>query len=348
VLQQELHQRRFCKLLPYDGGGSARLQTNSERKKQMKPMTEFIYAAFVVLTLAISTLSANGAVNDLFVSLNGTGANGGGFIYKYTPNGAQSTFAAGLSQPRGVAFDRFGNLYVATTTSNSGNFSGAILKIAADGTQTNFANVIGPSISFFLEGLAFDRAGNLFVMADDVTDPDVASTIYKFAPNGVQSTFGSVPSQGFGLVFDSAGNLFAASDATDRTIYKFTPDGTRSVFVGPSAFGGGTPVGLAFDRFDNLFVSTGLPCPDPNSILKFTPDGVGTTFATGLSLPRGLAFGRGANLFVAELVCDGAGNDILRFTPGGTRHVFAIVPGQTDSGPEYLAYQLAPTPRARP
>jgi DNA-binding beta-propeller fold protein YncE len=222
------------------------------------------------------------------------------------------------------------------------------LQIAPDGTQTTFANVIGPSISFFLEGLAFDRAGNLFVMAEDETDPDVASTIYKFTPNGVQSTFGSVPSQGFGLAFDSAGNLFAASDATDKTIYKFTPDGTRSVFVGPSAFGGGTPVGLAFDRFDNLFVSTGLACPEPNSILKFTPDGIGTTFTTGLSLPRGLAFGRSANLFVAELVCDGAGNDILRFTPGASRKVFAVVPGQTDSGPEYLAFQFAPTPQLRP
>jgi sugar lactone lactonase YvrE len=317
-------------------------------RKQMKTVTRFNHVAFFVLILAIGTLTVNGAVNDLFVSVDGTGDNGGGFIYKYTPNGVQSTFAAGLSRPRGVAFDRFGNLYVAITTSNSGNLSGAILEIAPDGTQTTFANVVGPSISFFLEGLAFDRAGNLFVMAQDVTDPDVASTIYKFTPNGVQSTFGSVPSEGFGLAFDSSGSLFAASDSTDRTIYKFTPNGTRSVFVGPSAFGTLTPVGLAFDRFDNLFVSANAACPDPASILKFTPDGAGTIFATGLVFPNGLAFGRGGNLFLAELFCDGAGNDILKFTRSGTRHLFVIVPGQNDGNPKFLAFQFAPTPRPRP
>jgi hypothetical protein len=72
-------------------------------RKQMKTVTRSNYVAFVVLILAIGTLTVNGAVNDLFVSVNGTGNNGGGFIYKYTPNGAQSTFAAGLSRPRGVA-----------------------------------------------------------------------------------------------------------------------------------------------------------------------------------------------------------------------------------------------------
>jgi sugar lactone lactonase YvrE len=323
-------------------------KNDNERKKQMKTITRFVYSVFAVLTLTVGTLTVDGAVNDLFISVDGSGDNGGGFIYKYAPNGAQSIFAAGLSRPRGVAFDRFGNLFVATTTSVSGNLAGAILKITPDGTQTTFVNVMGPSISFFLEDLAFDRAGNLFVMAQDETDPDVASTIYKFAPNGVQSTFGSVPSEGFGLAFDSAGNLFAASDATDRTIYKFTPNGTRSVFVGPSAFGTLTPVGLAFDHLDNLFVSATAACPDPASILKFTPDGTGSTFVTGLVFPNGLAFGRGGTLFSTELFCNGAGSDVLKFTTGGTRHLFAIVPGQNNGNPKYLAFQFAPTPHSRP
>jgi sugar lactone lactonase YvrE len=310
-------------------------------RKQMKTITKLTYTAFVVLTIAIGTLTADGAVDDLFASINGTGDNGGGFVYKYTPNSAQSIFAAGLSQPRGVAFDRFGNLFVATTTSVFGNFTGAILKIAPDGTQTTFANVVGPSASFFLEGLAFDRAGNLFVMAQDKTDPDLATTIYKFTPDGVQSTFGSVPSEGFSLAFDSTGNLFATAAAGEQDVYKFTPDGTRSVFV-EVPVGTGPPIGLAFDRFDNLFVSTSA------GVYKFTPDGVGTIFATGLVEVRGLAFGRNGSLFVAELYDNGEGNDILRFTPGGARHVFAIVPGQADGDPEFLAFQFAPTPHSRP
>jgi len=57
------------------------------------------------------------------------------------------------------------------------------------------------------------------------------------APDGTESTFGSLPGQSFGLAFDAAGNLFAA-DASDQTIFKFTPAGAGSVFVGPATFTG--------------------------------------------------------------------------------------------------------------
>jgi hypothetical protein len=321
----------------------------------MKTITKFIYLAFAVVSLATGAATANGAVNDLFVSVNGSGSNGGGFIYQYTPLGVRSIFASGLSQPRGVAFDGFGNLFVATTifNPNTGNLSAAILKILPDGTQTTFANINGPSASFFAQDVKFDSAGNLFVMVIDLTAPNLASTIYKFTPGGVQSTFGSVPGQGFGLAFDSAGNLFAAdtglADSSGQTIWKFTTGGTRSVFAGPSGFlfheG---PVGLAFDRFGNLFVSTApnvLPPPNGEGrILEFTPNGTETTFASVHGYDRGLAFNRGGILFVAETIQTGPG-DILRFTPSGGGTVFASGIGlQGNGGPEYLAVQPPTTP----
>jgi hypothetical protein len=183
------------------------------------------------------------------------------------------------------------------------------------------------------------HAGNLFVMVLDNTDPNAASTIYKFAPNGTQSTFGAVPGQGFGLAFDGAGNLYAA-DAVDRIIYKFTTDGTRTVFASMTNAG---PVGLAFDQAGNLFVSTEVN-PGSDTIFKFTPDGTQSTFAMGLNTPRGLAFNRGGILFVAEIIQTGPG-DILRFTPSGSGNVFAsgIGPGG-NGGPEYLAVQLPTKP----
>src|SRR4029077_6979495 len=138
----------------------------------------------------------------------------------------------------------------------------------------------------------------------------------KFVPDGGQSTFGSVEGQGGGLAFDSAGNLYAA-DFADATIYKFAPDGTRSVFVGPDGFPPDHgPSGLAFDRFGNLFVSSG------DIVLKFTPDGMGSTFATDLQNARGLPFDLGGNLFVAEIIQTGPG-DIIKITPDGTQTVFA-------------------------
>ena len=186
--------------------------------------------------------------------------------------------------------------------------------------------------------MAFDSSGNLFVIAQDQNDPNQASTIYKFTPGGVQSTFGSMPGQGFGLAFDGAGNLFAA-DAVFQTIWKFTPDGTRSVFVIPSINPDQGLVGLAFDRFCNLFVSTESNLVEPDTILKFTPDGMQSTFAMNLTNPRGLAFDRSGNLFVSELA---PANEILKFTPNGNQTLFASgIPTQ----PEFLAFWLLPTPR---
>jgi len=303
----------------------------------MKTITKFVYSAFAIASLAIGAVTTNGAVNDLFVSVNGFGDTGGS-IYHYTSTGVRSIFSSGLSHPRGVAFDQFTNLFVTTNTfdSNTGTFSAAILKILPDGTQTNFANINGPSADFFASGVTFDSAGNLFVMVVDDTDPNAASTIYKFTPNGTQSTFGAVPGQGFGLAFDGAGNLYAA-DAEDRIIYKFTTDGTRTVFASlTNAF----PSGLAFDRAGNLFVSN--QNSGSSTILKFTPNGTQSTFATGLTAPRGLAFNRGGILFVAEIIQTGPG-DILRFTPNGIKTVFDSGIGLGgNGGPEYLAVQPPP------
>jgi sugar lactone lactonase YvrE len=303
----------------------------------------------------IGSVTANGALGDLFVSINGTGDNGGGFIYEYTPSGVQSIFASGLSRPRGVAFDHAANLFVGTLTCDnvSGIYQGAIVKITPDGVQSTFATL--SQQNFQPQGVEFDRAGNLFVMAIDLADPNLASTIYKFTPGGVQSTFGSVPGQGFGLAFDAAGDLFGASG--DVTIYKFAPDGTRSVFVDASGFPPNNgPIDLAFDRFGSLFASTesGLFNDPSNVVLKFSPDGVGSTFAANLdNYPRGLVFNRGGQLFVAEVGEEPdpphTPGDILKFTPDGTRTVFAVMPSPAlNAGPEYLAFQLLPTPRPRP
>jgi len=311
-----------------------------KENKHMKTITKLIYTAFAVLVLGIGAVTANGAVNDVFASVNGSGSNGGGFIYHYTSTGVRSIFSSGLSRPRGLAFDRFTNLFVATNTfdSSTGTVSAAILKILPDGTQTTFANINGPSTDFFASGVTFDSAGNLFVMVLDDTDPNAASTIYKFTPNGTQSTFGAMPGQGFGLACDGAGNLYAA-DAVDRIIYKFTTDGTRTVFASMT----NGPVGLAFDQAGNLFVSTEVN-PGSDTIFKFTPDGTESTFAMGLNTPRGLAFNRGGILFVAEIIQTGPG-DILRFTPSGIGTVFASGIGLGgNGGPEYLAVQLPTKP----
>ena len=119
------------------------------------------------------------------------------------------------------------------------------------------------------------------------------------------------------------------------------------MFADQSAFGPFTwPIGLAFDRFGDLFVSTEAATPAGiHTILRFTPNGVGTTFATDLDWPRGLAFDRSGNLFVAERGVFAPPGDVLKFTPDGTGTVFA--PELDD--PQFLVFQLlAPRPRPTP
>jgi hypothetical protein len=178
--------------------------------------------------------------------LMGDSSNSGGSIVEYTPAAMQITFASGIAHPRGLAFDRSGNLFAGLTfgTPFPGNTThGEIVKFPPFGHQS----VLGNAALSILQGVVTDDAGNVFAVANAIKSQSLAATIYKFAPDGTRSIFSSTPSQTFGLAFDSAGSLFAA-DAIDQTIYKFTPSGTRTVFAGPSAFlPDQAPAGLAFD-----------------------------------------------------------------------------------------------------
>jgi hypothetical protein len=154
-------------------------------------------------------------------------------------------------------------------------------------------------------GLTIDETGNLFV-AD-------GHTVSKFTVDGTKSTFASGLKEPIGLSFDSKGNLFV-SDLGSNSIYKLTPEGEKSTFAS-----GISPVGMAFDRSDNLFV------PHDDSIFKFTPGGVKSTFVSGLGNPIDLAYDGAGDLFVVDFAVSdaGIGRRIFRFSPDGTKKVFA-------------------------
>src|SRR5438093_1160481 len=174
-------------------------------------------------------------------------------------------------------------------------------------TATGLATMLAAVSAHAARNLAVDDKGNLFV-----ADTDSAS-ILKFTSDGKRSTFASGLNDANDMAFDDKGNLFVRDG---NTIFKFTPEGVKSTFASgivPETYDpyhvAEVFTGLALDRSGNLFVTEHVS----DSILKFTPDGKKSTFATEISDPGDMAFDAAGNLFVS-----GSGL-IFKFTPDGTR-----------------------------
>src|SRR5262249_45135590 len=119
-----------------------------------------------------------------------------GAVVKVAPDGTSTTFATGLTQPAGLAFNNAGDLFVSQAP-GTGAGTGSILEFSPTGARTVFATGLGSPAD-----MTFNSAGDLFVAQSGGSD----STIYRFAPNGTRSTFATVTGQGIGgLAFNSAG-----------------------------------------------------------------------------------------------------------------------------------------------
>lgn len=165
-------------------------------------------------------------------------------------------------------------------------------------------------------GLAFDRAGNLYVAISG------DNIIERFTTNGVGSVFATGLSYPQGLAFDSAGNLYVAN-YWDASIVEFTPGGVGSVFATNVS-----PYGLAFDAAGNLYAADN----HASQIMKFTPEGAGSLLAAA-SFPRGLAFDNRGDLYVAVY----GANRIMKLTPDGLSSGFVT----NEFGPWWLACDSA-------
>jgi autotransporter-associated beta strand protein len=193
----------------------------------------------------------------------------GDVVYKVTPTGVVSNLAtlpAGAGG-YGMAIDTADNLYVADSS------LGQISKITPGGAVSLFANIPGSNPT----GLAFDTLGNLFVSS--------VGTVRKVSPDGgIVTTYATLPPgyvNNYGLAFDSAGYLYSA-DPTKATVLKIAPGGGSSTTFGTTTSGG---IGLAFDNVGNLYLSE-YPV---NRIEMIAPNGDVSPFADQLDNPRFIA-----------------------------------------------------------
>src|SRR5205814_5624564 len=147
-----------------------------------------------------------------------------------------------------------------------------IYKFDPAGTPTVF--VSGSTTTFQPDWLAFDSKGNLFA-----SNP-AHSAISKIPPNGSTITDFATGINPGDLAFDAAGNVFVIDGATG-SIFKYAPSGgAPTTFAGPGLT---DLVALAFASDGNLFVTRrGAGTAGTGSIVKFTPAGTQSSFASGL------------------------------------------------------------------
>jgi DNA-binding beta-propeller fold protein YncE len=289
---------------------------------------------------AVILICGSASAQNLFVSGNARLKNCRppcGVIYKFTWDGGQSIFAAGLNTPGDVAFDSAGNLFVVDYDGDELFGKAAVYKITPNGVRTTF--VSGLSYPAYV---AVDSTGNVFVADYN------HGTIYQYKSTGSRAAFASGLHHPVGMAFNSAGDLFVVDNTIGNIslgrIYEYKPNGLRTIFalLDPSD----RPADLAFDRMGNLLMADlggNIYRYDPPGVLRRHPR---TTYGSVPNSAQSLACDSVGNLFVVDAGgVSGSGsatpNAIYKFTSQGARSMFASGQALSESF-ACLAFQPIP------
>ncbi|MGV3697822.1 Ig-like domain-containing protein, partial [Flavobacterium sp.] len=261
-------------------------------------------------------------------------------IRKVTSNGIVTTFAgntatgyadgqgtaAYFNNPKGMAIDAAGNIYIADTFNNrirKITSSGVVTTIAGDGTA-GYLDGQGTAARFNNPyGLTVDASGNIYV-ADTKNH-----RIRKISAGGTVTTVAGYLLSGYvdgaptvarfknpqGIAIDNATGILYVVDTTNNRIRKIATDGTVSTFAG--SFAGysddqGTaayfnnPIGIAIDTAGNLYIGDYY-----NSVIrKITNTGLVTTFAGNGSSEYADGIGNVASFYFPVGVATTASGDV--------------------------------------
>jgi len=227
---------------------------------------------------------------------------------------ARAVAIVALANPRGLAADRAGNLYVGDVD------AGSVQKISPSGAVSLLGSTIKDPI-----GLALGPDGALYVA--DADDNAVYRLVVGAPPVALGSAAGGATfSTPAAVAVNAAGEVFVANNG-NNCILRVDRAGGVSVFAGKAGSAGSadgpgsaarftTPRGLAIDAAGNVYVAD----EGNSNIRKITPAGVVSTLA-GQADQSGSADGRGAAARFAgprALAVDAAGSIFVADTDNHT------------------------------
>jgi sugar lactone lactonase YvrE len=190
---------------------------------------------------------------------------------------------AGELHPVGnPAIDVDGNIYATFSGSRGDKVAVSVFKIDTHSTIQPFVTDLMNAT-----GLAFDRAGDLYVSSRH------EGNVHRVSPTGQMSLYAEGMGVATGIAFDREQNLFVGDRS--GTIFKIAPD--RQIFVHATLEPSVAAYHMAVDPRGDLFVS-GPTTSSFDSIHRVDAHGGVTVYFRGLGRPQGLAFDRDGNLYV--------------------------------------------------
>jgi glucose/arabinose dehydrogenase len=211
---------------------------------------------------------------DSYGNLFGTSQSG--WVFGFPVGGIQGSLASlgPATTAGGLALNSVGAVFVANDSANN------ILEVMPNGSTNVFASGLDNP-----QGLAFDRAGDLFE-ADESSGKIYEFTNNAGTLNSNSTVFATGLGQPIGLAFDSSGDLFEA-DERNGNINEFTNNnGTLSSSPFLFASGLSEPWSLTFNSAGDLLETD----HGSGNVYEFAPNGTRITLASGLSNIYGLAF----------------------------------------------------------